>query len=314
MIINVLLFGIKMVMKLIYSMIQVAPLKFLLIMEIRFVTFTKKLSESKVFMVEIVFDEITRNSLRDEIVTCGVNKNNKNKESISDDILCLGYLLDLGSLNCDLYGDVRKKSLSDLICGNRDIGQLWDIGQRFSGYRNEAERIIAAALSGESIRIWNCEMAFSICGVYLLCDMLREIECDISIVDFPKEKRDVTSSFGYSHWGILKPGEYYTYLSEAKEITKMEKQRNSDIWRSLKKENSLLRVYSDGKIRSVTPDYYDKLILNILPTQNFTLKRAIGEVMKRMPVYINLGLVEKRIFHMIENGTLCINKKDQADD
>ena len=36
-------------------------------------------------------------------------KNNKNKESISDDILCLGYLLDLGSLNCDLYGDVRKK-------------------------------------------------------------------------------------------------------------------------------------------------------------------------------------------------------------
>ena len=69
-----------------------------------------------------------------------------------------------------------------------------------------------------------------------------------------------------------------------------------------------------GKIRSVTPDYYDKLILDILPTQNFTLKRAIGEVMKRMPVYINLGLVEKRIFHMIENGTLCINKKDQADD
>lgn len=80
----------------------------------------------------------------------------------------------------------------------------------------------------EIIRIWNCEMAFSICGVYLLCDMLREIECDISIVDFPKEKRDVTSSFGYSHWGILKPGEYYTYLSEAKEITKMEKYRNSD--------------------------------------------------------------------------------------
>ena len=40
--INVLLFGIKTVMKLIYSMIQVAPLKFLLIMEIRFVTFTKK--------------------------------------------------------------------------------------------------------------------------------------------------------------------------------------------------------------------------------------------------------------------------------
>ena len=158
------------------------------------------------------------------------------------------------------------------------------------------------------------EMAFSICGVYLLCDMLRDIECDISIVDFPKEKRDVTSSFGYSHWGILKPGEYYTYLSEAKEITKMEKQRNSDLWRSLKKENSLLRVYSDGTIRSVTPDYYDKLILNILPTQNFTLKRAIGEVMKRMPVYINLGLVEKRIFHMIENGTLCINKKDGADD
>lgn len=36
--------------------------------------------------------------------------------------------------------------------------------------------------------------------------------------------------------------------------------------------------------------------------------------MKRMPVYINLGLVEKRIFHMIENGTLCINKKDGADD
>ena len=70
-------------------------------------------------MVEIVFDEITRNSLRDEIDTCVVNKVNKNRESISDDILCLGYLLDLGSLNCDLYGDVRKKSLCDLICGKR---------------------------------------------------------------------------------------------------------------------------------------------------------------------------------------------------
>lgn len=108
-------------------------------------------------MVEIVFDEITRNSLRDEINTCEVNKNNKNKKAISADILCLGYLLDLGSLNCDLYGDVRKKSLCDLICGNRDIGQLWNIDERFSVYRNEAERIIAAALSGKSIFVYGTQ-------------------------------------------------------------------------------------------------------------------------------------------------------------
>lgn len=244
-------------------------------------------------MVEVVFDEITRKSLEDEkIAGC--------------EIICLGYLLDIGYIDCDLYGIVRKNSIRSLLSyGNQ--GFLYEeLEQRFLEYRKEAEKLVSIARMGESLRVWGCPMSFSICGLYLLCDMLRDIECEINLVDFPEEKRDISSSFGYAHWGILKPRDF---ISQARAITREEKEMYSDIWRSLKKENSTLRIVLDGNIKSVSEEYFEDIIWEILPDGSFNIKEAIGNMIRKMPVYINLGLVTKKIYTWIEDGRLFLNKR-----
>ena len=52
------------------------------------------------------------------------------------------------------------------------------------------------------IRIWKSNALYSTCGFYFVCNILRNIDCNISVVSLPKYKQISENEIvEYSHWG-----------------------------------------------------------------------------------------------------------------
>jgi hypothetical protein len=233
-------------------------------------------------MIEIVFDEITRNTLKDAIKLV----QSKNTSPISENICCLDCLLDIGKIDLDLYCEERITSLNCLL------GDLL-FSERLSKLCSETNKIVEYARAKAKFRVWHCNMAYSICALYRLCDLLSDIECDIEIIEFPRGRLDRQSNYGEG-WGFIGPNETVLYANKGRTLSKTEKLANAEKWRVLCQENSNLRVLEDEKIISVSEKYYDDLIYKIIEKNNFDTKQAIGELILTAPVYINMAFFKER--------------------
>lgn len=103
---------------------------------------------------------------------------------------------------------------------------------------------------------------------------------NISVVSLPKynpiSENDIVE---YSHWGEVDAGRFYQFLSLEKQLTKIEKRIISDHWHDLMEENAPLRALLNGKLTSVPENFYDFIIMNNLPDNDFIMARFIGKLL-----------------------------------
>jgi len=243
-------------------------------------------------VTEVVFDEITRNVLKEARKLTS----EKGAEKISEDILCLGTMFNIGDIDCDLYGDDRISSLSDLLSGGMDRDRLIQ-------YRKEAEQIVSLARAGETLRVWNSHTAFSLCALYYLCYLLRDSECDIRIVEYPQDRFDPTISHGKGSWGMMSLKETLTFADKLpRELSYTDKRNYAERWYVLKAQNAAMRIYNGEKMLSVSEDRFDNEFLEILEKAEFNKKRAAGEFMRVFPVNVELSFFMKRIDYLMKNS------------
>lgn len=239
-------------------------------------------------VTEIVFAEITRNVLK----SARKLTSEKGDEKISENILCFGTMFNIGNIDCDLYGDDRIESLNTLL---RD-GIIRD---RAIQYRAEAEKIVSLARAGETLRVWYSNTAFSLCGLYCLCDMLSGIDCDIRVVECPKDSSD---RFEQGSWEMMSPKRILPFAAKSpRELSDEDKHRYSTNWYILKYENAAMRLYNGEKMLSVPEDKFDGEFMEILEKKNFNRMQAIGEFVSSFPVNVELSFFINRIDYLIKN-------------
>lgn len=234
-------------------------------------------------ITDVVFDDITRNLLTD---ARKLEKDEK-KHKLSENIHCFGYLLDIGSIDCDLYGEERRDSFNDLTGAYMSLNDCYK-------YRDEAEKIVSLARAGETLRVWGCNMAFALCALYRLCDLLRDIPCDIEIVEFPRSKIDREHNFGEG-WGYVGVKDVLSYVDKTRKLSNEEKIENADKWLALKNENAPLRIYDGEKVVSVSEDRFDEDFLKIFKEAGCDKKQALGQFIRSFPVYVNIGFFTMRL-------------------
>lgn len=96
-----------------------------------------------------------------------------------------------------------------------------------------------------------------------------------------------------------------------KQLTQIEKRIVSDHWQKLMVENAPLRANINGKLTSVPENFYDFIIANNLPDNDFTMAVFIGKLLGEYRLAISDSWYALRIEKMIEeNKLIVVENKD----
>ncbi|QOR35234.1 DUF1835 domain-containing protein [Clostridium sp. 'deep sea'] len=224
-------------------------------------------------------------------------------EGSSNDVVFIGCNLDIGDISCVENEESRKDVLKSLFSfASFEENEMQTYLNR---QRNDLSKLINAAKSGTAIRVWKSNAPYSACAYAYLCNTLKSIDCEISVMELPTYwQTSETSLTSYTDWAEIAPYKFYQFLSIERKVSTLEKCLQSNIWTNLKEENAALRAVVNGKLISVPENFYDHLILNNLPSGEFEMARFIGTILGKYPLGIGDAWYALRIEKMIKNNIL----------
>lgn len=221
----------------------------------------------------------------------------------SEDVVCIGFNLDVGDITHEIDGDERKRTFIKLF-SSIEFEQK-EIEAFFKYQRDDLEKLIRAAKNGTPIRVWKSNAPFSACGYAYLCDVLKDIDCKISVVnlsqyELSQEKKKTTGV----DWAEIQPSQFRHFLYLECEISIEEKLLQSELWHNLKRENAGLRGWENGQLGSVPENFYDSVIIENIPEGTFVMARFMGNILGKYPIGISDGWYALRIKKMIDENYL----------
>jgi len=230
----------------------------------------------------------------------------------SRDVVNIGFSLDVGDISGSIDGDERQNVFLKLW-GRFDFDNK-EKEQFFLNQRKDMEYLLSTAKNGIPIRIWKSNAPYSTCGFYFVCNILRNIDCNISVVSLPKYKQISENEIvEYSHWGEVEAGKFYQFLPLEKQLSQIEKRIASDYWHELMVESAPLRVVINGKLISAPESFYDFIITKNLPDNDFIMARLIGKLLGEYSLGISDSWYALRIDKMIEeNKLIVVENKDPS--
>ncbi len=219
-------------------------------------------------------------------------------EGTSEEVICLGFMLDVGDIKEPADSSYRKELIRSLYDQNQWY-QEW--------YQDEELRRLRRFLEdGESVRIWYSDAPYSRCGFYHLCQILRKYENEICVVKLPEYIIRENCITVYKNWGEVSAEEFAGFLSEEKKLSRNEIRMFANEWSELASDNSPLRGVINGKVEGVPEDFYDFLIWKRITRKPVKQARLIGDILG----YYRLGIGDwwyaKRIEHYIRQGKIRV--------
>ncbi|TCO70386.1 DUF3658 domain-containing protein [Marinisporobacter balticus] len=230
----------------------------------------------------------------------------------SQDVACIGFALDIGDISGEFDG-IARQNFFQKVWGRFDFDDN-EQEHFFHNQRKDMEKLLSAAINGTPIRIWKSNIPYSTCGFYFICNVLRNIDCEISVVSLPEYKQVSENEIvTYSDWRQMEPGKFYQFLPLERQLSQSEKRMFSNRWCDLIMENTPLRAVVNGKLISVPEDYYDYIITKNIPDDDFLMARLIGEIMGNYKLGVSDSWYALRIDKMIEeNKLIIVENKDMS--
>lgn len=242
-------------------------------------------------MINIVFDEVTKRNM--------LLSGNKN----FSDVYCIGYALNIGKINCEIDSTTRKKLFSDMENINDNLSTE-DIDNFFINQMQEIETFNQKVKDDHNVVIWISNESHTLCGLAFICDYLRKSDCNICTVTVPKK---------IINWSCVSPHDYDKYIKNKIKLNKSDILINGDLWRKLKIENSELRVLEDGKLISVSEDYYDNIIFNTIPDTKITIGELIDCIINKNKLSVFTNYLYLRILKMKDKKLIEITDNERSE-
>lgn len=206
-------------------------------------------------------------------------------EGTSEEVICLGFMLDIGDIKEDIDSRYRKKLIYSMYAQEQwgsDEDMDVELQKGSECYCNELGRLQKYLEDGESVRIWYSDAPYSICGFYHLCSILQKYENEIRVVKLPEYRIGSHAIVRYRNWGDVSAEEFAGFLVYEKELSVEEIRMYSDLWKKLREDNSPLRAVVNGKVLGVPESFYDFLIWNTLTQKPIKEARLIGELLGKI--------------------------------
>ncbi len=223
----------------------------------------------------------------------------------SQDVVYIGFALDIGDISGEFDG-IERQNVFQKVWGRFNFDDN-EQEQFFHNQRKDMEKLLSAVINGIPIRIWKSNTPYSTCGFYFICNILRNIDCEINVVSLPEYKQVSENEIvTYGDWGQIQSGKFYQFLTLERQLSQSEKLMFSNRWCDLVRENAPLRAVVNGKLISVPEDYYDYIITKNIPEDDFLMARLIGKIMGNYDLGVSDSWYALRIDKMIEEKKLII--------
>ena len=209
--------------------------------------------------------------------------------------------LDLGRISPTDFDISRKYWIDALyaICSEQERAQI------FEEEKNRFQEIITAAKQGETLRIWTASAPFSKCGYYHLVYSLRGVDCKILVVEMPENIGSRNGRLDNAWWDAT-PNQMSKHQNRQKELSQDERSAIALEWTKLVAENGDLRLNINGKLTSVTADFFDDEIMSHVPNGEFRVAKLVELTLGGCIHTITSYFIEDRIRILIEKGKLKI--------
>lgn len=230
-------------------------------------------------------------------------------EGTSEDVVCLGFMLDIGNIKEPIDSPYRKNLIYSMYAQNQYVKNP-EIDQelKLTGevYLNELLRLKEYLENGETIRVWYSDTPYSICGFYSLCQILQKYKNEIHIVKLPEYMVRKTSIISYRDWGEVSAEEFAEFLTYESVMTKEEVRMYAQLWTELTEDNSPLRAMINGKVTGVSEDFYDFLIWKKLTYKPVKEARLIGDILGNFQIGMGDWWFAKRIEYFIQQDKIKV--------
>ena len=230
-------------------------------------------------------------------------------EGTSEDVVCLGFMLDIGNIKEPIDSPYRKNLIYSMYAQNQYVKNP-EIDQelKLTGevYLNELLRLKEYLENGETIRVWYSDTPYSICGFYSLCQILQKYKNEIHIVKLPEYMVRKTSIISYRNWGEVSAEEFAEFLTYESVLTKEEVRIYAQLWTELTEDNSPLRAMINGKVTGVSEDFYDFLIWKRLTRKPIKEARLIGDILGCFQIGMGDWWFARRIEHFIQQDKIKV--------
>lgn len=237
-----------------------------------------------------------------------------NQEDINekiDSIIYLPFMLDIGDIVKPIQSDYRKNLFLDLEKERDHTSSIAELEAIWERYLHQIKRLEKEAFLGSNIRIWYSDVAYSRCGLYHLCTILKDYDCKVSVIKLPEYRVMPTGWLKvYKLWKDVSLNEFNYFLLGERELSKTEIKIFATMWEIFKKDNHPLRTTLEGNLVGVWEDFYDHFIHSCVLNNEVKVIDLIGNVISDYRLAINDGWYIKRIRHMIEQGELVVVKKN----
>ena len=230
-------------------------------------------------------------------------------EGTSEDVVCLGFMLDIGNIKEPIDSPYRKNLIYSMYAQNQYVKNP-EIDQelKLTGevYLNELLRLKEYLENGETARVWYSDTPYSICGFYSLCQILQKYKNEIHIVKLPEYMVRKTSITSYRNWGEVSAEEFAEFLTYERVLTKEEVRMYAQLWTELTEDNSPLRAMINGKVTGVPEDFYDFLIWKRLTRKPIKEARLIGDILGCFQIGMGDWWFARRIEHFIQQDKIKV--------
>lgn len=252
-------------------------------------------------MIEVLFGEAEAGAMK-------IAKEKGYVEGSIDGVICLAFMLDIGNIDKSIISSYRKELICNMYTQRNDDKEfLGEIKKAVNLYDNEQKRLLDFISKGESIRIWYSDAAYSMCGLYYVCSLIKNFSSMVYVVKMPAYIELNNRIIEYKHWGEIIPEKFNDFLIYEKKVPNLLIDRYSEKWQELKNESSPLRVNINGELIGVPEDFYDFLIYKHSRKLGAVREAAlIGDILGDHPLGVGDFLYASRIESMLKNGSLKI--------
>ncbi|MBS5883879.1 DUF3658 domain-containing protein [Clostridium sp.] len=280
-------------------------------------------------MIEVVFRESEggilkiakkhyRSNYDDEAISYFENESNKeknnktsNSKSISNNIskvICIPFMLDIGDISIPITSEYRRNLILNMYTINGiENEDTLEFGELWKRYVTEIKKLEEYAAKGEELRIWYSGAAYSLCGLYYVCNILKKYKCKISVIKLPSYIKSSENGIQiFTSWSEVNPKYVFSFLPLEKELSYFEIQCFATMWNELIEDDSKLRSIVNGSLIGVPEDFYDNIIRNEIPDNEFTLIALIGKILSKYQIAVEDWWYAERIRYMIKKGELIV--------
>lgn len=229
-------------------------------------------------------------------------------EGTPADVLCLPLALSVGDISEAEPGEKRKKEPAGLWAmspaENEEFAE-----KMLEESRRALETLRRRAGSGETVRVWQSPGADAACGIRFLAAWLRPLGFDkltVERVRLPEfEARADGTAVQYDGWGEVEP-HHWAALASPEPLPAPVLNALAGEWAMLQAKNAPLRAVVNGRVVSVSEDFYDGFVLEALRAQpdRFREAQAIGKLLAALRPGVSDGFAAKRIEALVQKGLL----------